>query len=1158
MSEQLFRKVEGSNGVLKLLFSCHKDDFDKHFSELSSEILDVQDCSMYYLEDQSHTPEDIENYKVQLSEFNLFVFPITSNFLNEDNRAKDIDFKFAYEHRYPLLPILVEPNLYDKFNETVENVQILDRTTNDPTQESYKVKLEKYLKTVLVDNETIKKIKDAFDAYIFLSYRKKDRKYAQEIMSLIHKNDFMRDIAIWYDEFLTPGENFNDEISNNLLKSKLVTLVVTPNINERYGEKGNYVIEEEYPRAIKENKPVLPIEAVETNKEELKNNFKDIQNPINKENYDKITEFFKDFIIKNGLDENDDDPGHLYFIGLAYLNGIDTDRNPEKAIEILEKSEDLFYKQFPEQRNLSYDPIPWSSKMLVNIYENGIGTTINLKKAILHQKKIKDFLWKNSNHDDSLYTAYFRYEFSRMKLCELYIKDGNYDYARGELSYSIGFEQGNDFNFMPTLYVKYMWAYVNDKVGNHECAKKIYTDINNTIAKQSEIGFTYLEINNLYEKMSTLYDFANDSDSSLYYDELVSEIKSSSLSLKKSLKNLDIWLYAKDLFGLTRDELNYLYFSDTMKSAIQCGIGLNCCYVGDIEHGINLIKDCLDKYGHDNYDNDFALAEAYYLASNYNESLEILDKVSKYYAKKYETSHPKILECDFVVAKCYKGLEKYKEANNILDNLIKKQESIYGKNNVFTQNSIDLYNENMALMGNHEALEMLEKSCDETFGNQYSKHREYFDEFDKVVFDKYNKFIELLLKTNNYEKAMNLIEKLYFRRNKVYNKKGIEVIYFNYLFTNPNKSFYEKVLNYLNMIKDNCDSFDKHKMSNFIAMSLLNMDNPKEAQDLLLKNECLENKEATEYLTSLQIQCRCCDELNEIDDALQNIGNIISILSKELVKNHVDFLCAQIEYFKLLIKANRFDYTEYEQVYSLGTKMNKFVKEYDGELEQNKIDNSIFDGYVTHNYYGEFYFYIHDIISRITIIVLQFYKNKKDEADIVDKKFLKLEREIGYIHNFSKRIEPLYRKYLDISFEKLYEQRVKNLGESNIATINLKIINAYWETRGYTYISKDIINLCEIYKAASSIDDNDDMSLFALNVYFATDGIDFVHERNNEVGRFFNQEEMMSKEEIIENLKAYIEEAKKIYNKTKYKDFLDDIEKVNNILKNAFEINDSN
>ena len=51
---------------------------------------------------------------------------------------------------------------------------------------------------------------------------------------------------------------------------------------------------------------------------------------------------------------------------------------------------------------------------------------------------------------------------------------------------------------------------------------------------------------------------------------------------------------------------------------------------------------------------------------------------------------------------------------------------------------------------------------------------------------------------------------------------------------------------------------------------------------------------------------------------------------------------------------------------------------------------------------------------------------------------------------------------------------------------------------------------------------------------------------------------MMSKEEIIENLKAYIEEAKKIYNKTKYKDFLDDIEKVNNILKNAFEINDSN
>ena len=52
-------------------------------------------------------------------------------------------------------------------------------------------------------------------------------------MRLIHQNDFCRDIAIWYDEYLEPGENFNNAILKAIEKSKLFTMVVTPNlINE--------------------------------------------------------------------------------------------------------------------------------------------------------------------------------------------------------------------------------------------------------------------------------------------------------------------------------------------------------------------------------------------------------------------------------------------------------------------------------------------------------------------------------------------------------------------------------------------------------------------------------------------------------------------------------------------------------------------------------------------------------------------------------------------------------------------------------------------------------------------------------------------------------------------------------------------------------------
>ena len=66
-----------------------------------------------------------------------------------------------------------------------------------------------------------KKVRAAFDAYIFLSYRKKDRRYANELMKLIHSHPQCRDIAIWYDEFLTPGENFRVNIEKILKTSKL-------------------------------------------------------------------------------------------------------------------------------------------------------------------------------------------------------------------------------------------------------------------------------------------------------------------------------------------------------------------------------------------------------------------------------------------------------------------------------------------------------------------------------------------------------------------------------------------------------------------------------------------------------------------------------------------------------------------------------------------------------------------------------------------------------------------------------------------------------------------------------------------------------------------------------------------------------------------------
>lgn len=194
--------------------------------------------------------------------------------------------------------------------------------------------MERFLSSVLLGDELAEKVRKAFDAYIFLSYRKKDRKYAQELMRLIHQNEFCRDIAIWYDEFLVPGEDFNHAIQAAMEKSELFTFVVTPNLLEQ----DNYVMAIEYPAAIEAGKPILPVEMVDTDLEALRENYAEIPEPADA--YDKNALFsalnknFKEI----ALLENTKDAQHTFFIGLAYLNGIDVEKDYERAVELIHEA----------------------------------------------------------------------------------------------------------------------------------------------------------------------------------------------------------------------------------------------------------------------------------------------------------------------------------------------------------------------------------------------------------------------------------------------------------------------------------------------------------------------------------------------------------------------------------------------------------------------------------------------------------------------------------------------------------------------------------------------------------------------------------------------------------------------------------------------------
>ncbi|MBR4444779.1 MAG: tetratricopeptide repeat protein [Solobacterium sp.] len=360
-------------GRPRVFFCCHPNDFERMFDPITKEILDIQiNAAIWYYDSKEGIPEG-ENFFADLSQMQLFVVPVTADFIYSENKARTVEFSFAIDHHIPVLPLLQESGLEKDFNKICGDLQYLDKyaATNDPTALPYADKLKKYLKSVLVSDELAQKIRDAFDAYIFLSYRKKDRKYAQQIMHLIHKNDFCRDIAIWYDEFLIPGENFNDAIEAAMQKSSLFAMVVTPSLLEN----PNYVMTVEYPEARNQAKTILPIKGKETNISELSALYPEITDVADEYTLPKR---LREALLSITLRKNNKGPEHNFLIGQAYLSGIDVETDHEKALKLITSAAEA--------------GLPEAYEKLVSMYRNGEGVKRNYNCAIEWQRKYVKYL----------------------------------------------------------------------------------------------------------------------------------------------------------------------------------------------------------------------------------------------------------------------------------------------------------------------------------------------------------------------------------------------------------------------------------------------------------------------------------------------------------------------------------------------------------------------------------------------------------------------------------------------------------------------------------------------------------------------------------------------------------------------------------------------
>ena len=375
-------KVKAKNRVdidkkPRVYFTCHPDDFEKYFKKVCDDIFKTHDCAIYYTEDMTASIADDEK-EIDIGRNNLLVVPVTYKLLTTSNRAMDEDVPYALKEHIPVLPIMMEPGIDefyskpDKFSE----LQYLNPYSTDLTEISYEEKMKKYLESVLVGDELAKRIREAFSAHVFLSYRKIDRKYANELLKRIHSYPKYRDVAIWFDEFLTPGESFKDNIQKMLDECQLFTLLVTPRLWEKSMDlKGklqdNYVISTELPLARqKKAKKEIDILAVVMEKVDSTALKKlDVGEGVAPGDSSFSRRLHE--AIPMPARASRDTPEQDFLMGLAYLNGIDVELDSDRAIALLEDAAQRSYVE--------------AAAKLVDIYRNGICVPKSADKAVRWQ-----------------------------------------------------------------------------------------------------------------------------------------------------------------------------------------------------------------------------------------------------------------------------------------------------------------------------------------------------------------------------------------------------------------------------------------------------------------------------------------------------------------------------------------------------------------------------------------------------------------------------------------------------------------------------------------------------------------------------------------------------------------------------------------------------
>ncbi len=727
-------------GKSRVFFTCHPSDWDKSFNRICEDVFKTHDVAIYYIDMDTEDGLDSALLETDLNQMSLFIISVSFKLLTEPSFALDTALPLAKREHIPILPIVLEPGLYELYQkeEHFGALEYLRPDSTDSTIVSYEKKLKDFLDEKLIGDELKNRVRKAFDAYVFLSYRKKDRAHANELMRLIHRDPLCRDIAIWYDEYLTPGEAFDEGIAKALEKSELFTLLVTPNlINEK-----NYVQTKEYPKAKESDISILPVEMVDTDRKMLEEQYPGIPECIRGEEEEKLKKSFLENLNRIAKTANHDEPEHNYLIGLAYLEGIDTEVDKAKAVNLI-----------TEAANTG---LPEAMIRLSQMYEGGDGVETNIPLSL-------DWL------------------------------------ERGVQSYETILPEDDNtlLEYRDRLAIKYI------DMGKYSNAIKLETEVYN-IRKQT-IGYNHQDTIRSLNILATAYHYDQKYDIAISLSEQIIDILGAESKVGISClinianaygeqnKTRESLKYAQQAYK------NSVALDGNSLSSVDCLFSLACAYsdMRDKENLNNARKKMQKAY--DMYkeklgdDNPNTLLSLMNLGTIYQElgnpvkSIANLNSALEGYRMVFSESHPLAIKCLFNLAVAYDHFKQFEDAIATIKKAYDLNCQLYGSDNWDSLR----YLSNLSSTYRHKALHENNKDIlDESKRIAlitYEKCLELYTEGDDLtIFNMENLALIYLARRNRSEcnEAYRLAKKVYLLRRENHGDDHFLTLKANELFRN--------------------------------------------------------------------------------------------------------------------------------------------------------------------------------------------------------------------------------------------------------------------------------------------------------------------------------------------------------------------------------------